>query len=185
MSHSEHHDDSPVTDLISAQMEINQLSSEIERLRAQVKHWKVVAQSREVHCCRLYTIWHAVMVLSCRMMKMVQEKTRTCHSKFNLMYAFVLIATVSCEWRACLQALQRQLTEEVDLHQSQLAALQNAHTKKLMQMRNEHELEVAEREERIEELEGELVTGKQMSHFWSSSRRWFDVVWMQQTSGRL
>jgi predicted translin family RNA/ssDNA-binding protein len=43
-----HHEDSPVTDLITAQIEINQLSKQTERLQAQVKHWKSVAQAKQV-----------------------------------------------------------------------------------------------------------------------------------------
>jgi DNA repair exonuclease SbcCD ATPase subunit len=42
-----HHEDSPVTDLITAQIEINQLSKQTERLQAQVKHWKSVAQAKQ------------------------------------------------------------------------------------------------------------------------------------------
>ena len=55
--------------------------------------------------------------------------------------------------------MRHQLSEEVDLHQSQVAALQNEHLKKLTLMRNKHELEVGEKDERINDLNRQLYAG--------------------------
>ncbi|XP_062503392.1 thyroid receptor-interacting protein 11-like isoform X2 [Corticium candelabrum] len=123
----EHHEESSVTDLITAQMEINQLSSKNERLQAQVKHWKSISQNK--------------------------QGNEASSNEDRLL-----------ELQVQLEAVRHQLSEEVDLHQSQVAALQNEHLKKLTLMRNKHELEVGEKDERINDLNRQLyAAGRQSS----------------------
>lgn len=49
---------------------------------------------------------------------------------------------------------------EVDEHQHELAALQDAHRQKMADMAKRHRDELAEYEERIEELEEQIQTGE-------------------------
>lgn len=49
---------------------------------------------------------------------------------------------------------------EVDEHQHELAALQDAHRQKLADMAKRHRDELAEYEERIEELEEQIQNGE-------------------------
>ena len=89
----EHHEESSVTDLITAQMEINQLSSKNERLQAQVKHWKSISQNKQA-CKRVS--WTFMNSSKCylfyRAMKRVQMKIDCWSFKFNLKYIEVFVA---------------------------------------------------------------------------------------------
>lgn len=53
------------------------------------------------------------------------------------------------------------MEQEVDEHQHELAALQDAHRQKLADMVKRHRDELAEYEERIEELEEQVHGGKE------------------------
>lgn len=60
----------------------------------------------------------------------------------------------------CLeQDLREEMSREVDEHQHELAALQDAQRQKLADITRRHRDELAEYEERIEELEEQIQSG--------------------------
>lgn len=61
------------------------------------------------------------------------------------------------------QELREETSREVDEHQHELAALQDAQRQKLADITRRHREELAEYEERIEELEEQLQSGE--THF--------------------
>lgn len=61
----------------------------------------------------------------------------------------------------CLeQDLREEMSREVDEHQHELAALQDVQRQKLADVTRRHRLELAEYEERIEELEEQIQSGQ-------------------------
>lgn len=67
---------------------------------------------------------------------------------------FALILTLCLE-----QDLREEMSREVDEHQHELAALQDAQRQKLADITRRHRDELAEYEERIEELEEQIQSG--------------------------
>ncbi|GCB83302.1 hypothetical protein scyTo_0023561, partial [Scyliorhinus torazame] len=55
-----------------------------------------------------------------------------------------------------IEEAKKQLSQEIDEHQHELSALQDAHRQKLNNLTLRHRTELAEYEERIEELEQQL-----------------------------
>lgn len=62
-------------------------------------------------------------------------------------------------WRFWQQELREDLSREVDEHQHELAALQDAQRQKMVDISQRHREELAEYEERIEELEEQIHSG--------------------------
>lgn len=62
---------------------------------------------------------------------------------------------------------------EVDEHQHELTALQDAHRQKMADMAKRHRDELAEYEERIEELEEQLQSGQRTFLKFDSFVHWF------------
>lgn len=58
------------------------------------------------------------------------------------------------------QELRDEMSREVDEHQHELAALQDAQRQKLADVTRRHRQELAEYEERIEELEEQIQSGQ-------------------------
>lgn len=58
------------------------------------------------------------------------------------------------------QELRDEMSREVDEHQHELAALQDAQRQKLADVTRRHRQELAEYEERIEELEEQIQIGQ-------------------------
>lgn len=58
------------------------------------------------------------------------------------------------------QDLREVMSREVDEHQHELAALQDAQRQKLADITRRHRVELAEYEERIEELEEQIHSGR-------------------------
>lgn len=58
------------------------------------------------------------------------------------------------------QELRDEMSREVDEHQHELAALQDAQRQKMADVTRRHREELAEYEERIEELEDQIQSGK-------------------------
>lgn len=72
--------------------------------------------------------------------------------------------TKNCAAADCLmfcleQDLREEMGREVDEHQHELAALQDAQRQKLADITRRHRVELAEYEERIEELEEQIHSG--------------------------
>lgn len=65
------------------------------------------------------------------------------------------------------------MSREVDEHQHELAALQDAQRQKLADITRRHRLELAEYEERIEELEEQIHSGPH--HFLQHDKEKSDV----------
>lgn len=57
------------------------------------------------------------------------------------------------------QDLREEMSHEVDEHQHELAALQDAQRQKMADISRRHRDELAEYEERIEELEEQIQSG--------------------------
>ncbi|XP_041069859.1 thyroid receptor-interacting protein 11 isoform X1 [Carcharodon carcharias] len=58
-----------------------------------------------------------------------------------------------------IEEVKKQLSQEIDEHQHELSALQDIHRQKLTSLTLRHRIELAEYEERIEELEQQLQAG--------------------------
>ncbi|XP_065152505.1 thyroid receptor-interacting protein 11 [Paramisgurnus dabryanus] len=119
-----HGDEVDLSDVLWSQQEINQLSSEVHRLEAEVSHWKRVAQASKLPGTDGNGDQGEVLKLQ-----------RT------------------------IKELREEMAREVDEHQHELAALQDAQRQKMSDITRRHREELEEYEERIEELEEQLQSG--------------------------
>ncbi|KAA0718112.1 Thyroid receptor-interacting protein 11 [Triplophysa tibetana] len=120
-----HGDEVDLSDVLWSQQEINQLSSEVHRLEAEVAHWRRVAQASKLP-----------------------------GSDGNGDQGEVL------KLQRTIKELREEMAKEVDEHQHELAALQDAQRQKMSEISRRHREELEEYEERIEELEEQLQSGR-------------------------
>ncbi|TSV02066.1 Thyroid receptor-interacting protein 11 [Bagarius yarrelli] len=121
--HGFHGDEVDLSDVLWSQQEINRLSHEVQRLEADVGHWRRVAQASNVSGAEKGD--HGEVL---RLQRTIKE-------------------------------LREEMGREVDEHQHELTALQDAHRQKMSDIAKRHRDELAEYEERIEELEEQIQSG--------------------------
>ncbi|XP_029114207.1 thyroid receptor-interacting protein 11 [Scleropages formosus] len=107
-------------DVIWSQQEINRLSSEVSRLKAEVSHWRELSQT-----------------------------AKTPGTSNNDQGDILKL-------QKTIKELRETMSREMDEHQHELAALQDAQRQKMAEVTRRHREELAEYEERIEELEEQI-----------------------------
>uniref|UniRef100_A0A8C9REV0 Thyroid hormone receptor interactor 11 n=1 Tax=Scleropages formosus TaxID=113540 RepID=A0A8C9REV0_SCLFO len=128
-------------DVIWSQQEINRLSSEVSRLKAEVSHWRELSQT-----------------------------AKTPGTSNNDQGDILKL-------QKTIKELRETMSREMDEHQHELAALQDAQRQKMAEVTRRHREELAEYEERIEELEEQIQSCEK--HVFSSSQESLRVTELQ------
>ncbi|KAL4656205.1 thyroid receptor-interacting protein 11-like [Arapaima gigas] len=110
-------------DVIWSQQEINRLSSEVSRLKAEVAHWRELSQPSSTP------------------------------GTASVDQGDIL------KFQKTIKELRETMGREMDEHQHELATLQDAQRQKMAEITRRHREELAEYEERIEELEEQIQSG--------------------------